>query len=231
MRVGSAFAAIVRTRLRVQARMIGGASAAALLVSFIQPHSVAATANPLAADLATRSVWLAGPMFFCGMLGVLIALAQRGGGRLRELELCEQSAPLFARERARATALVPCIAAGTAALAYWLGQFLAGFAAPPAFFALALASVGATTLVALSATLRTAAGRWLYVALAAATTVIAYVLAVYAQAFRSVPGHFAHYSDAAGVTTEVLFCAVVGFFALRQYGESLARFDPVPSAE
>jgi uncharacterized ion transporter superfamily protein YfcC len=229
VRTGGALPAIVGTRLHAQVRTVVGSSAAAVLVSFIQPHGIAVTANPLAADLATRSVWLAGPMFFCSMVGILIALAQRGGDRLRQLELCEQSAPLFARERARATALVPCIAAGVAALAYWLGQFAAGFAAPPAFFILALAAVEASTLVALSATLRTGLGRWLYVGMAAATTVIAYVLAVYSDTLRPVPRALDHYPDSLGVAAELLFCAIIGFLALRQYGEALARFDPIPS--
>jgi len=34
--------------------------------------------------------------------------------------------------------------------------------------------------------------------------------------------------DAIGVATELLFCSVTGFVALRQYGEGLARFDPIP---
>jgi hypothetical protein len=225
----SAVAAIVRARLRAQRRMIASCCAASVLVAFIQPHGIVATSDPLAADLATRGVWLAGPMFFCSFIGILVALAQRGAGRMRQLELCEQSAPLFGRELARATALVPCIAAAVAAFAYWGAQFVAGFAAPPTFFILAFAAVMATTLVALSATLRTGAARGLYVVLAAATAAVAYLLAVYADTLGPVPRAVGHYPNAIGVGTELLFCAMVGFLALRQYGETLARYDPIPN--
>ena len=221
-----ALAAIVRTRLRSERRTIIYACAAAVIVGFIQPHGIAAITDPLDADLATRSVWLAGPMFFCSSIGIIVALLQ-GPGRHPHLDLCEQSAPLFGRELARAKALVPCIVSTLAAGAYWLAQWVSGFGAPPAFFILALASVLASSLVALNATIRHGAARTLYIGLACATTVIAYLLAVYADAFNV---HFArgfsHYNDATGVVTELAFCAITGFIALRQYGESLARHDP-----
>jgi hypothetical protein len=73
-----------------------------------------------------------------------------------------------------------------------------------------LAAVIASTLIALSATIRRGYARALYVLLAAAASGAAYALAVGA---RSIPG-------------ELAFCAIVSFFALRQYGEALARYDP-----
>lgn len=223
-----AMAAIVRARLRAQRRVVWACCIAAALVAFLQPHRIFPARDAFEADLITRSVWLAGPAFFCGLLGIVVALAQRGGDRMRQLELVEQSAPLYGRELARATAAVPVIAAVTATVCYWIAQFAAGFAAAPTYFALALASVVASTLVALSATLRRGAQRWLYIGLAAATTTVAYLLAVYADAFGPVPKELGHYPDAIGVATELGFCAVAGFLALRQYGEALARYDPIP---
>jgi hypothetical protein len=153
---------------------------------------------------------LAGPIFFCALLGVSIALVQ-GPGRHRHLDLCEQGAPLFGRELARAKALTPCIAVTFAALAYWGAQIASGVAVTPISFVLALAAVLASTLVALSATIRTGSARALYVALACASAAIAYAFAA-----------FVSY-----VAIELAFCALVSFLALRQYGEALARYDPV----
>jgi hypothetical protein len=64
--------------------------------------------------------------------------------------------------------------------------------------------------------------------MAFATSAIAYLLAVYADTFGTAPGQLGHYPDAIGVATELAFCAIVGFVALRQYGEALARYDPIP---
>ncbi len=211
-------AAIVGSRLHGERRTTAFACATAAIVGFIQPHGVSPIADPLTADVATRSVWLAGPVFFCSAIGIALALAQ-GPGRHAYLDIAERSAPLFGRELARAKALAPAIAATLAALVYWCAQFLSGFAAPPTFFILALASVLASTLVALNATLRSGAQRLLYVALAFAASAVAYMFAVYADAI------FTRAGDAIGVATELAFCAIAGFVALRQYGEALARSD------
>ncbi|MGA7570239.1 MAG: hypothetical protein WCA80_05475, partial [Candidatus Aquilonibacter sp.] len=148
---------------------------------FVQPHGVAAITDPLTADIATRSVWLAGPMFFCSTIGIAIALSQ-GPGRHAFLDTSERSAPLFGRELARAKALTPVLSATLATFVYWAAQFLSGFAAPPTFFILALACVIASTLVALNATARTGLARLIALGLAAATIAVAYILAVYADA-------------------------------------------------
>ena len=214
--------AIVGSRLHGERRSTAFACVTAAIVGFIQPHGVSPLSDPLTADVATRSVWLAGPVFFCSAIGIALALAQ-GPGRHAYLDIAERSAPLFGRELARAKALAPAIAATLAALVYWSAQFLSGFAAPPTFFILALASVFASTLVALNATLRSGAQRLLYVGLAFATSAIAYILAVYADSVASRTG------DALGVATELIFCAIVGFISLRQYGEALARSDAVSS--
>jgi hypothetical protein len=215
-----AVAAIVSTRLRAERRTTAFGCATAAIVGFVQPHGIAAITDPLTADLAVRSVWLAGPMFFCSAIGVALALAQ-GPGRHVHLDAGERSAPLFGRELARAKALAPLVAATLAALVYWCAQFLSGFAAPPTFFFLALACVYATTLIALNATLRHGWNRWLYLLMCIAEVATAYALALYLD-----PGTSKR-SDAIGVASELIFCAVTGFIALRQYGEALARYDPV----
>jgi hypothetical protein len=155
---------------------------------------------------------LAGPMLFCSTIGIAIALLQ-GPGRYAYLDTNERSAPLFGRELARAKALAPLISATIATFVYWAAQFAGGFAAPALFLALSLACVLAATLVALNATTRSGAGRALYVALAGATVVVAFLIT------RS--------GGTIGAATELFFCVLVGFIALRQYGESLARYEPL----
>lgn len=222
---------IVVTRLRKDRRLLLLACAAAAIVGFLQPHAIATGGDPFARDLLTRNVWIAGPIFFGTWLGVVVALAQRGTGRLREIELCEQAAPLYGRELARATALVPCIVVTLASLLYWFVQFVTGLAAPPAFFVLSLATVLASTLVALSATLRRGAARFLYVASAFGVATISYLLAVYGDTLGPHPPRNAgHYYDFVGVVSVLVFCTFIAFAALRQYGEALARYDPVPDA-
>jgi hypothetical protein len=190
--IPGAWRAIAMTRLMAERRTVAYAFVAAVVVAFVQPSGLAA------------------PLFFCGLLGVAVALTQ-GPGRHRHLDLCEESAPLYGRELARAKALAPVAVAMLVSLAYWGSQWLAGFPAPPLSFALALAAVIACTMVALSATLRAGSARLLYLALACATAAIAFTLAFYAHS----------------AIAEVLFCALVALVALRQYGESLARYDPV----
>jgi hypothetical protein len=184
--------AIAATRLLAERRTIAYAFAAAIVVAFVQPSGLAA------------------PLFFCGLLGVAVALTQ-GPGRHRHLDLCEESAPLYGRELARAKSLAPCAVAVLVSFAYWGAQWLAGFPASPAAFALALAAVIACTMVALSATLRAGSARLLYLALACATAAIAFALAFYLRS----------------PIAEVLFCLLISAIALRQYGEALARYDPV----
>lgn len=214
-----ALRAIVTERLRAERRSIAFGCAMAAVVGFIQPHGIAAITDPLRADVAVRSVWLAGPMFACSAIGIALALLQ-GPTRHPYLDTNERSAPLFGRELARAKALAPMIAATLASLVYWAAQYLTGFAAPPTFFGLALACVLASVLVALNATTRRGGARAGALALCAATVVAAYLLAVYGDAAIKARG------DAVSIASELIFCAITGFFALREYGESLARYEP-----
>lgn len=189
---GRAFVAVLQARLYTQRRIVFYSCAAAFVAGLFQPAGFAA------------------PLFLCSLLGIALALAQSPGLH-RHLDRCEQSAPLYGRELARAKAVVPCLAAALALAAFAVAEALRGAGGLPLTMLVALAAVVAATLTALSATIRRAAARVLYVALAAATCCIAYVLVVV--------GH--------SVYAELGFCAVVAFFGLRQYGEALARYDPI----
>jgi hypothetical protein len=153
---------------------------------------------------------IAAPLFLCALLGIAIALAQ-SPGLYPYLDWSEQSAPLFGRHLARAKALVPTLAAALAVLVFACGEALRGAPGVGLMLAIALAAVVAATLTALSATIRRGWPRVLYVALAALVSGAAYALVVAAHT----------------VLGEIAFCAIVAFFALRQYGEALGRYDPI----
>jgi hypothetical protein len=184
--------AILVARLYQQRRIVFYCCIAALVVGLLAPRGAA------------------GPVFFCTLLGIAMALTQ-SPGRYPHLDRCEQSAPLFGRELARAKAVVPCIGAVLATIVYAAAAVVRG--SPDAAFTLpvAFAAVVAGTLIALSAAIRLGSARALYVLLALAASAIAYLLA----------------SVAHSLIAEWVFCAVVAFSALRQYGETLARYDPI----
>ncbi|MGR4064431.1 MAG: hypothetical protein ACLQPV_03175 [Vulcanimicrobiaceae bacterium] len=190
--------AIASARLRADRKAFFYACAAAGIAGFVQ-----------------RGARLEGPLFFCSLLGIIVALIQ-GPGRHRYLDLCEQSAPLFGRQLARGKALAPCVAVALACLAYGAGIWIGDASLPFAPFAIALAGSLATTLVALSATIREGSARALYVAFAAATSGLAFASAT----------RLPHWATA----ISLVFCVAAGFVALRQYGEALARWDPAGEA-
>jgi hypothetical protein len=187
-----ALLAVLEARLYAQRRVVFYSCAAAFVAGLVQPATYAA------------------PLFLCSLLGIASALAQSPGLH-PHLDRCEQSAPLFGRELARAKAFVPCIAATIAALIYGCAQLLRGAPDVPLMLLVALAAVVAATLTALSATIRRGSARVLYVVLAAGTSVAAYTLVVAAHS----------------LIAELAFCGTVAFFAIRQYGEALARYDPI----
>lgn len=185
-------AAVLRARLYPQRRVLFYSCAAGFVAGIVQPAGVAA------------------PLFLCSVLGIAMALAQSPGLH-PHLDRCEQSAPLFGRELARAKALVPCVAAAIAAIVYACAQLLREAPGVPLTLLIALAALAAATLTALSATIRHGAARALYVVLAGAVSCAAYAIVI----------------ETRSVLAEVAFCAIVAFFALRQYGEALARYDPI----
>lgn len=193
---GGATLAIVSTRLTKGRRVLILAAAACALLAYLQRYD----------DSAAR---LAGCLVFGTLAGIAVALLQRGSGYFRELELCEQSAPLYGRELARATALVPCIIVTIALSAYWAVSSIYAHPDAPSI-ALTAFAVYAGTLVALCAGVRTGAARVLYVAMACCVPALAFSLTLVGQ-----------------TALPMVICALAGFIALRQYGEALARYDPV----
>ncbi len=86
-----------------------------------------------------------GPVVFCSLLGIAMALSQ-SPGRHPHLDRCEQGAPLFGRELARAKGLVPYLGASLAALCYAGAQTVRGSHDAPFDLVIALAAVAASTL-------------------------------------------------------------------------------------
>lgn len=159
---------------------------------------------------ALRPTGLTGPIAFGTVVAIGAALMQ-SPGRMRYLDVCERGAPLFGRELARAKAAAPCAIALLAAASYCAAAEAAGLRGAATVFVATAAAVIPSALTALSATLRQGSARWLYVAAAVTVSAIAFSLATIAD---SLPG-------------EVGFSALVSFVALRQYGEALARHDPI----
>jgi hypothetical protein len=189
---GRATLAIIDARVRAERRTLVYACASAAVVGFVAP------------------LGMAGPVFFCSLLGIVIALVQTPG-RFPHLDLCEQGAPLYGRQLARAKALVPCVVATLATLVYVTAAEVVGSREMPATLLVALAAVIPSTLTALSATIRVGSSRMLYVALACTASAIAFTLAAVAHS----------------IAGELGFAVFASFLALRQYGEALARYDPV----
>lgn len=190
---GRATLAILEMRLRTERRTLAFTCATAAVAGFIAPHG------------------LAGPVFFCSVLGIIVALVQ-SPGRFPHLDLCEQGAPLFGRQLARARALVPCAIVIPAALAYLAAATaFAGLTAIPFTVAVTIAAAVTSTLIALCATIRAGPAQLLYVAMAGAASGVAFTLAAVAHSLWGA----------------LAFCALASFLAVRQYGEALARYDPV----
>lgn len=191
--VGRSSFALLQARLYVSRQLVFYVCAAAAVAALLAPAGAAV------------------PLFACATLGIVAALEQTPG-RHEHLDRCEQSAPLFGRQLARAKALVPCTAAVAAVAVYTLVASMRGLNAAGVSGLMSVVAVVATTLVALSASLRTGWPRALYIVASCAIGGVAYALSV---------------SAPYGIAPETAFCAVVAFVALRQYGETLARYDPV----
>ena len=193
-----ALRAIAGARLRAERRALGFACVVSALFGYLN-----------ALDPAISL-----PMSYCGILGIAWALAQ-SHGRHTYLDASERSAPLFGRELGRAKAIAPVVCTAFTTVIYWSAQYLRGATLPASDLLPVLAAAITATLVALNATLKSGATRLGICAAAGASVAICCAIV----ALRN--------GDPLGVAVEVLFCVVAGFFALRQYGESLARYDPL----
>jgi len=157
-------------------------------------------------------VWGAVPAtILCAFLAATLASSPAMTRSVHSLLLF--SAPLYGRELARGLAIAPCALALTFPLGV-LGARLLG-AAPGDTLGWNLAPLAAIVagLVALSATLRDGWRAALYRALAAGSGLL----------FAAVP--FAATNVRAGLA--LALAAGLGFLALRAFGETLARYDPI----
>ncbi|HEV3152401.1 MAG TPA: hypothetical protein VGZ02_01205 [Candidatus Baltobacteraceae bacterium] len=192
---GAATVAILRARLHKEARVLILGIGACALLAYLQRYD----GVPLQ---------IAGSLVFGSLSGISASLIARGSGRFGEIDLCELSAPLYGRELARATALVPCILASAALSAYWTVAAIYAHV-PAGALVLSIAIVNAATLVALRAGLASGWHKALWVAAACAVAGGGYAL------------------SKAPIAVAIGACVLVGFLALRQYGEALARYDPL----
>jgi hypothetical protein len=151
---------------------------------------------------------------YCGVVGIAWALAQRPGLYVY-LDISEACAPLFGRELARAKAIPPILCATLTTIAYWGAQYLRGVTPPVAAALPVLFSTLAATLIALNATRASGAARIGICALAGASISICFIIADIQIGGPWWPA------------VVLAYCALVAFIALRQYGETLARFDPL----
>ncbi|GAC1300903.1 MAG: hypothetical protein NVSMB19_08240 [Vulcanimicrobiaceae bacterium] len=155
---------------------------------------------------------------FGGMLLVAIAVlaATRSAEetQVRSLRrLTFFTVPLYGRQLARAHAIAPSLLALSLPLGYAAGAALRGHPLDAEGFVTAVSAVVVATLVALSASFRDGRDRALYVALALGAGV--------AIAATYTPDHV-------WFRVTLALAVAEGFFALRAFGETLARYDPLP---
>ncbi|MBC5800116.1 MAG: hypothetical protein GIX03_02230 [Candidatus Eremiobacteraeota bacterium] len=122
--------------------------------------------------------------------------------------------PLYGRQLARAYALAPVVTALAAPLGFFCGLAIRHEPLAPGLGAIVLAANIVGALVALGAVFRDGVQAWLYYAL---TLVCCTALAVPPLA------RLPH-----AVALSVGLAAVFAFTALRAFGETLARYDPLP---
>jgi hypothetical protein len=152
------------------------------------------------------------PVLVCGVLGATSAAERQHAATVRRVSFFAM--PLFGRQLARAHAIAPVLAALSIPLGYAAGTALRGAATPPQTLAIAFFATIAAVLVSLSSVFREGLRAALYVAIAIG------IVAIIAGVSVIEP----HHEIAIGATIAI----VTGFFALRAFGETLARYDPLP---
>ena len=232
----SATYAIVKTRLRTLWPTAFALLLLSLAFGWFQQNSLSRFADETHVLLDEPTAWLFGPLFYTTALAIAVAYANSRRASDDIFAFCEESAPLFGRQRARASALVPCAIVLACCLAEYAGARLnPNYITPPTFFI--FDAIGAVTamLVALSIPLRTKWNKWLYVFLAFGASIVCGIIVVCAIVYTNdwievLMGstYFEEFNDIWGAIAELAFATIIGFVALRQYGEALARFDPLP---
>lgn len=150
------------------------------------------------------------------MLVILLGAAQSIEWNLgrRVLDLSYFALPLYGRQLARAHAIPMLLCALAPPLGYMSGSALAGVRPDVRFLLFATLAVGVKNLASLSVAFRNGPSAWLFRALSVAGGLIVGGLAIGATAD--------------GMLASLLCASAFGFIALRQLGETIARYDPLP---
>lgn len=154
------------------------------------------------------------PLAVASALGAAMAGERSLARSLRRLTFFAM--PLYGRQLARAHAVAPSLMALSVPLGYAAGAAQRGAPLSPALLLATVLAALVATLVSLSSVFRDGARAALYVALAA-TLGAAVTVAPFA-----LEDSVARASELA-----IALAAIAGFFALRAFGETLARYDPI----
>jgi hypothetical protein len=152
------------------------------------------------------------PLLIASTLSAATTVERTHAQSLRRLTFFAM--PLYGRQLARAHAVAPAILALSIPAGYALGSVLRTHAFPATLFIAMTCAALIATLVALSSIFREGWRAWLYVGLAVVAgpiVTLPYVL------------HMPAHEAAAGLALTV----AIGFFALRAFSETLARYDPI----
>ncbi|GAC1393989.1 MAG: hypothetical protein NVSMB31_13890 [Vulcanimicrobiaceae bacterium] len=231
--------AIVKSRLRT----LWPVTLILLIISgafgWIQQNSLSQFAHQNDVLLNEPEAWLFGPLVFTTAIAIAIAYANTRNSARDIFAFCEESAPLFGRHRARASALVPILIVAACSTAEYVGARLnPNYVTPPTFFI--FDAIGAITamMVALSIPLRSSWNKALYVFLALCASLLCGFIVIAAVTYTNDTilvlmgdNYFVAFNDLWGGLAELAFAALIGLVALRQYGEALARFDALPDEE
>ncbi len=206
-----------------------------LAVGWMQQNSLSIFAHNTRVSAAQPILWLIGPLLYTTLAAIVIAYANTRRTSGDPFAFCEECAPLFGRQRARAAALLPVIVIFACSAAEYAGaRANPNYGTPPTFFLFDAIGAVSAMLVALSIPLREPFGKALYVVLAFGSSmvcgaiVVAVTMLTNPAAVSAQGRYYVSFNDLWGGTAELAFAILIGFIALRQYGEALARFDPLP---
>ncbi len=189
--------------------------AAALLIAI---SALAGAAIQAVSPITTR---IAANALVTALVAIAVAYANGTATRTDPFATVEEAAPLFGRQRARANAIVPGAVVVLCAVAQYLGamwRLSAGFTLTP--FIVDTAAALAALSIGLSVPVRSKWNRVLY-------ALFALGAALLCAAFGSAVGNSTQ-SNLGAIAASSGVAAMIGFLALRQYGETLARYDPLP---
>jgi hypothetical protein len=152
------------------------------------------------------------PLAIASVLAAASAAERSHAESLRRLTFFAM--PLYGRQLARAHAIAPSLLALAIPAGYAAGSIARTHEFPAALLATMFGAALVSTLVALSSIFRDGLRASLYVVLAAIVGV-AVTLPFVLQADY-------------GLALSAALAAIAAFFALRAFGETLARYDPLP---